>query len=1339
MTKKYLPVCLTMLFLAFVTALKAQDVFINEIHYDNAGADEGEGIEVAGPAGTDLAGWSLVLYNGSGGAQYQTIALSGILGDQQGGRGTAFFAAVGLQNGSPDGIALVDAANAVIQFLSYEGSFTAVGGPANGLQSDDIGVSEAGSAALGTSMQLTGQGTVYADFVWQTGLSATYNAVNEGQSFGPAMVTPPLINEFVFNHTGADSNEFVEILGDPSQDYNGYSLLEVEGDGAGAGTIDEVIAIGTTNAQGLWATALSGNTFENGTVTLLLVENFTGSFGDDLDTDNDGILDITPWDRVVDDIAVNDGGSADRNYGVTLLQGFDGPSFTVGGASRIPNGVDTDNPSDWTRNDFDGAGLPAFPGVVADAGEAINTYLAENSVASGPVAAVVINELDADTESDDVAEFIELYDGGTGNTLLDGLIVVFFNGGNNQSYRTIDLNGFSTNAGGYFVLGNAGVPNVSIEFPANGLQNGADAVAVYAANAVDFPNGSAITTDNLVDALVYDTNDADDAELLVLLNPGEAQVNEGANGNKDFESLQRIPNGAGGARNTSSYQAAPPTPGAANGVVDPLPTVVTIAEARATAVDQAVTVRGVLTVTSSFAGPAYLQDATGGIAVFDAQLQDNPALQVGDSVEITATRDEFNDQVQLGGITNLVDLGPAANPIQPLPITLSQLAAHPGELVSLSDVSFPAPADLFFGNSNYLVSDASGTGEIRIDNDVADLVGKAQPAACSTVVGVVGRFRDIFQLLPRSLNDLPCAEEFVPQGDDLSIPKTATFDVVTWNIEWFGDESNSPAAGDPNSDAIQKDSVKSVLVALDADVVAVQEITDVGLFDALISELPGYDYFLSDFVSRPNDPGAKQRIGFIYKTATVQPDTVGSQVLLASVHPLYNGGDDSALVGYPVATDRFWASGRLPYLLVADVTIEGITKRLHIVDIHARANSSRDAQERYDMRKFDVEVLKDTLDAFYPDVDLVLLGDYNDDLDFTVASIPSTVSSYEEYVNDTAGYSPVTLALSEAGFRSFVFRENMIDHISVSNEFADEFIAGSARVGYEFYDNDYSRNTSDHLPVSARFRFVPDVTFNTSKAIAVTSFDQGRRKNNRPVVRWRSDPGKALGKPLENFFFNFVSLGFGGEIVLELDTDLYDLQGNDFKVFESTFGPLSIPCHFYPEIAEVFASQDGNEFVSLGTTCLDGAFDLADGGLRSAKYIKIIDTSDPSDFSRNADGFDLDGIWPINPKGFAQSRAATLEDHENYAPNEEGETELTVYPNPFEDSLNINFMFEDDNEKTLRLYNTMGVVVFEQVISPLPGQLTMELDLDQFSTGMYMLKISGAGGLVENAVKLMKK
>jgi predicted extracellular nuclease len=189
---------------------------------------------------------------------------------------------------------------------------------------------------------------------------------------------------------------------------------------------------------------------------------------------------------------------------------------------------------------------------------------------------VIINEIDSDTPSTDVAEFVELYDGGAGNTDLSGLVVVFYNGSNDLSYAAFDLDGYSTDANGYFVLGNAGVPSVDLIFPGNTLQNGADAVALYTANATDFPNNTPITTTNLIDAIAYDTNDADDPGLLALLNPSQPQVDEnsGANGSAN-DSLQRVPNGAGGARNTSSYQALTPTPGTANAV---LPAGVTITE-----------------------------------------------------------------------------------------------------------------------------------------------------------------------------------------------------------------------------------------------------------------------------------------------------------------------------------------------------------------------------------------------------------------------------------------------------------------------------------------------------------------------------------------------------------------------------------------------------------------------------------------------------------------------------------------------------------------------------------------------------------------------------------------
>ncbi|MEA3038569.1 MAG: uncharacterized protein QOE79_1082, partial [Sphingomonadales bacterium] len=170
---------------AFVSAGTA---FINEFHYDNSGTDSGEAIEIAGPAGTDLTGWTIVLYNGSntpGAAPvYGTIALSGSIPNQDDGYGTISVLAPNLQNGPQDGFALVDGQGHVVQFVSYEGVITgAPGTPAAGLTSTDVGVSEEPAPGAGLTLQLVGSGASYADFTWQAAVPQTFGAVNTGQNF----------------------------------------------------------------------------------------------------------------------------------------------------------------------------------------------------------------------------------------------------------------------------------------------------------------------------------------------------------------------------------------------------------------------------------------------------------------------------------------------------------------------------------------------------------------------------------------------------------------------------------------------------------------------------------------------------------------------------------------------------------------------------------------------------------------------------------------------------------------------------------------------------------------------------------------------------------------------------------------------------------------------------------------------------------------------------------------------------------------------------------------------------------------------------------------------------
>lgn len=184
-----------------------------------------------------------------------------------------------------------------------------------------------------------------------------------------------------------------------------------------------------------------------------------------------------------------------------------------------------------------------------------------------PVRNILINEVDSDTPCADFAEFVELFDGGIGSTPLDGLVVVFYDGANDTSYAAFDLDGYQTNASGYFTLGNTSVSGVDLVFAEGLLQNGADAVAVYNSNATNFPPGTLVTTTNIIDALVYDTGQPDDAGLLTLLNPGQPQVNENANFNREGVSMQRCPNGSGGLRNTGSFAMFVPSSDGVNSCV----------------------------------------------------------------------------------------------------------------------------------------------------------------------------------------------------------------------------------------------------------------------------------------------------------------------------------------------------------------------------------------------------------------------------------------------------------------------------------------------------------------------------------------------------------------------------------------------------------------------------------------------------------------------------------------------------------------------------------------------------------------------------------------------------
>ncbi|HWR93588.1 MAG TPA: endonuclease [Flavobacterium sp.] len=173
-------------------------------------------------------------------------------------------------------------------------------------------------------------------------------------------------------------------------------------------------------------------------------------------------------------------------------------------------------------------------------------------------AQVVINELDTDTPSTDDREFIELKSD-TPKFSLDGYVLVLFNGTGSQknlSYYVVDLDDYITDENGIFVIGNSLVSPVPDKLlPDNIFQNGPDGVGLYIGSSSDFPNLSLATQTNLIDALVYDTSDADAIELMALFGVN-SQIDENQNNLKTTQSIQR--------KNDGTYETKTPTPGKNN-------------------------------------------------------------------------------------------------------------------------------------------------------------------------------------------------------------------------------------------------------------------------------------------------------------------------------------------------------------------------------------------------------------------------------------------------------------------------------------------------------------------------------------------------------------------------------------------------------------------------------------------------------------------------------------------------------------------------------------------------------------------------------------------------------
>ncbi len=823
-----------------VTGANAQDVFINEIHYDNSGADTGEFIEVAGPAGTNLSNFSLVLYNGNGGAPYNTVALAGTLPDEGGsGFGALSFAIAGIQNGSPDGIALADGAS-LVQFLSYEGSFTASGGVADGVASTDIGVSEPNNTPVGESLQLGGTGSVYTDFTWEGPATSTVDSSNNNQIFAGGSSAVVFISEIHYDNAGADTGEAIEVSGTAGADLSGYSLVLYNGNGGAAYNTIALSGLLPNEAGSLGALSFAAPGLQNGSP--------------------DGIALVDPDSNVVEFLSYEGSltavdGPADGLVSTDI--GVSEPNNTPIGESLQLSGCVTDLADlAWAGPSVESFGALNFE-IVSDIADC-------DSGGEEPSDGIVfINELHYDNDGGDVGEGVEV--AGTAGTDLSGWLLVFYNGSNGSVYRTESLSGVIPDQA-------EGFGTAAISLPSNGIQNGSpDGLALVnpASEVVQFISyegtltavGGPADGQTSTDIGVSETNDT----------PIDFSLQVTACSGGEFTWVGPLAESFGAVNDGQSFDGVAECLDGDGGGGEEGPRVVTVPEIQgdgeATPISgETIRVSGVVTGAFPALPGFFLQDAgdgnpatSDGVFVFTGNSGGD--VSVGDVVTVDGTAAERFDQTQVAA-TSVTVTGTSGLPapvVIGFPVTeVSDLEAFEGMLVQVTQtmtVTEIFNLDRFgelllsaegrqFQFSQLNTPDATAfpgfvadqaRNRLILDDDANGFIDGAPPYPApalsddnvvrigDTITGVTGnldfgfgqyRLRPTAEFTIDNVNERPASPPDV--GGRLK--------VVSFNVENFFNTLGERGADTDEELSIQIDKLVAALSGLDADVYGLIEL-----------------------------------------------------------------------------------------------------------------------------------------------------------------------------------------------------------------------------------------------------------------------------------------------------------------------------------------------------------------------------------------------------------------------------------------------------------------------------------------------------------------------------------
>ncbi|HVU56449.1 MAG TPA: choice-of-anchor J domain-containing protein [Puia sp.] len=334
-----------------------------------------------------------------------------------------------------------------------------------------------------------------------------------------------------------------------------------------------------------------------------------------------------------------------------------------------------------------------------------------------------------------------------------------------------------------------------------------------------------------------------------------------------------------------------------------------------------------------------------------------------------------------------------------------------------------------------------------------------------------------------------------------SIDPASTLSVIDWNLNWFGTPDLTLG---PTDKALQKKNVGVVLPSLHADLYALEEVCDEQALDSIVATMPGYAVVVGQYgsYSNPNVSGGPdplntvQKLAFVYNTAKISIVRTDSLLTLGVTNPA------------DISTQYYndWASGRFPYMLTANVTLSDNhggtnTRTVRFINVHAKANTSP-VLTAYARRADGARALDSLLKAQYPADNVVILGDFNDDLNTTItAGVNPPVTSWSAFtITDSALYAFPTMPLSPAGQHSDVNFTSVIDNVILSDSMNRYYLPASATVRSDVATlvTNYGSTTTDHYPVFTQYSFTPPGSGPAQPPLVFTAVKQG----SKALLKW---------------------------------------------------------------------------------------------------------------------------------------------------------------------------------------------------------------------------------------------